>query len=91
MQSKSTFSNLFWTYTARSKINKTNIYVKITVNGQKSKGNSVESRTVNLYLDEVKADKFQCYRDLKQEGKVLTANLIKSRYLGEDIHLLYHH
>jgi len=33
----------------------------------------------------VKADIFLCYRDLKQEGKVLTANLIKSRYLGEDI------
>jgi len=105
MQSKLTFSILFWTYAARSKNNKTNIYVRITVNGQKanislkqkvdlhtwdskrqkSKGNSVKSRTVNLYLDEVKTDIFQCYRDLKQEGKVLTANLIKSRYLGEDI------
>ena len=68
MQSKSTFSILFWTYDARSKNNKTNIYARITVNEQKanislkqkvnlpiwdskrqkSKGNSIESRTVNL-------------------------------------------
>ena len=33
----------------------------------------------------MKADLFQYYRDLKHEGKVLTAKLIKSRYLGEYI------
>ncbi len=37
---------------------------------QKSKGNGVESRTVNPYLDEVKADLVQCYRALKQGNRV---------------------
>lgn len=88
MRSSSIFSILFWTYAGRAKNNKTNIYVGITVNGQKinislktkvdvntwdsirqkSKGNGVESRTVNLYLDEEKADLVQCYRDLKHEN-----------------------
>ena len=52
---------------------------------QKAKGNGKTSRAVNLYLDDVKSDLVQCYRDLKREEKVLTPNLIKARYLGEDI------
>ncbi len=51
---------------------------------QKAKGNGEASRTLNLYLDEVKSDIFQCYNDLKREDQVLTAELIKARYLGED-------
>ncbi|WP_338359713.1 site-specific integrase [Yeosuana marina] len=52
--------------------------------GQKVRGNSAIAREINLYLDEVKSDIVQCYRDLKMEKRILTAELIKSRYLGED-------
>jgi integrase/recombinase XerD len=52
--------------------------------GQKVKGNSAIAREMNLYLDEVKSAIVQCYRDLKIENRILTAELIKARYLGED-------
>ncbi len=52
--------------------------------GQKMRGNSAIAREMNLYLDEVKSGIVQCYRDLKMEKRILTAELIKARYLGED-------
>ncbi|PJB20687.1 MAG: integrase [Flavobacteriaceae bacterium CG_4_9_14_3_um_filter_33_16] len=51
---------------------------------QKVRGNSPSTKEINLYLDEVKSGIVQCYRDLKAEKRVLTADLIKARYLGED-------
>jgi len=51
---------------------------------QKAKGNGKKSREINLYLDEVKSDIVKCYRDLKSESRVLTPQLIKARFLGED-------
>lgn len=37
-----------------------------------------------MHLAEIKSEIIQCYRDLKSEGKLVTAELIKARYLGED-------
>lgn len=51
---------------------------------QKLKGNSPTVKVMNLYLDEVKSGIVQCYRELKMENRILTAELIKARYLGED-------
>jgi len=51
---------------------------------QKAKGNTAESRQINLYLDDVKSKIVNCYRDLSNESKVVTAQLVKARYLGED-------
>ena len=51
---------------------------------QKAKGNGNATKRINFYLDEVKSDLVQCYRDLKAESKVITPKLIKARYLGED-------
>lgn len=51
---------------------------------QKMMGNCAAAREMNLYLDEVKSDIIQCYRDLKSENRIITAELIKARYLGED-------
>jgi len=51
---------------------------------QKAKGNGATARKINLYLDEVKSDIVHCQRDLKRENRVLNAQLIKARYLGED-------
>ncbi len=104
MRTSSTFSILFWIYGSRVIDNKSNIYVRITLNGkrvnlslkqkididswypkrQKVKGNSSNARRINSYLDDVKSELIQCYRDLKSERSVLTPQLIKSRYLGED-------
>ncbi|WP_066223690.1 site-specific integrase [Formosa haliotis] len=104
MRTSLTFSVLFWIYSKRAKNNQTNIYARITMNGEKVNislrqkvdvdawnaksqkviGNSPAAKQMNLYLDEVKSDIIQCYRDLKSENKVLSAGLIKSRYLGED-------
>lgn len=54
------------------------------VKRQKVKGNGTNAREINLYLDEVKSTIFQCYRDLKLENRVLSPQLIKARFLGED-------
>ncbi|WP_317173191.1 site-specific integrase [Maribacter aquimaris] len=51
---------------------------------QKVKGNSEIAKTLNYYLDETKAELIQSYRDLKNDGKVVNAELVKARYLGED-------
>lgn len=51
---------------------------------QKAKGFGKNSKSINYYLDEVKSELVQSYRDLKNEGKVVTAELVKARYLGED-------
>lgn len=51
---------------------------------QRVKGNSSDARQINAYLDNVKSELVQSYRDLKSEKTVLTPQLIKSRYLGED-------
>ena len=51
---------------------------------QKLKGNSPTVKVMNLYLDEVKSGIVQCYRELKMANRILTAELIKARYLGED-------
>ena len=83
-------SNIYARITVNSK--KVNISLKQKVNvdlwnsqRQKVKGNGQVSRMINLYLDEVKSEIVQCYRDLKSEIRVVTPQLIKARYLGEDI------
>lgn len=51
---------------------------------QKIKGNGAKVKEQNFYLDEIKSEIIQCYRDLKAENRVISAELVKSRYLGED-------
>lgn len=82
-------SNIYARITINSK--KVNISLKQKVNidswdsrRQKAKGNGQASRELNFYLDEVKSELVQCYRDLKTETRVVTPPLIKARYLGED-------
>lgn len=105
MRAKLTFSILFWIYGSRADgNNSSNIYARITLNGQKlnfsvkrkinvdswdskrqrARGNSEKSRAINYYLDEVKSELVSSYRDLKAESKVITPQLIKARFLGDD-------
>jgi site-specific recombinase XerD len=78
---------------ARVTINKQRVSIslkhKINLNSwdslkQKAKGSGEIARRTNYYLDETKSELIKSYRDLKTEGKVVTAELIKARYLGED-------
>ena len=51
---------------------------------QKMKGNCAKANELNQYLNEVKSEIVQCYRGLKSEERVLSADLVKARFLGED-------
>ena len=50
---------------------------------QRAKGNGETSRTLNQYLDQVHSQLFQCFKNLKLSGKLITAELIKAQYLEE--------
>ncbi|NEW79874.1 MAG: site-specific integrase [Gelidibacter sp.] len=50
----------------------------------RAKGNTQEARILNQYLDQVQAKFFESYQDLRAEDKLITAEIIKARFLGED-------
>ncbi|MHB1197856.1 MAG: phage integrase SAM-like domain-containing protein, partial [Lutibacter sp.] len=69
---------------------RTNISLKRKINidswdksKSKAKGNSQDARLLNLYMDQVKAKIFKTSQDLDNQGKLITAQLIKSTFLGE--------
>jgi len=47
-------------------------------------GTSQKTRLLNSYLDEVYTQIMEAYKQLLREGKVITAQAIKARYLGQD-------
>ena len=53
-------------------------------NKSKVKGNTQKARTTNNYIEQVKAKLFQSYQNLRLEDKLITAQAIKSNFLGED-------
>lgn len=50
----------------------------------RARGSSQQARILNSYLDETHSHIFKCYRELKIEQKIITAQTVKSRYLGND-------
>lgn len=50
----------------------------------KAKGNSSEARILNQFLKKEEAKIAKAYQDLEYEGKLITSQLLKSRYLGTD-------
>ena len=89
---KNNSSNIYVRITVNGKKANTSLKQKVNITSwdskrQRIKGNSAKARTINLYLDEVKSDLVQSYRDLKSESKVLTPHLVKARYLGEDLRI----
>ncbi len=48
------------------------------------KGRGELTRLTNDYLDQIQIKLFQCYQDLKNEDRIITAKIIKSRFLGTD-------
>jgi integrase/recombinase XerD len=86
---KNNLSNIYVRITVNGKKVNLSINQKADISSwdskrQRIKGNSNQARTINLLLDDVKSGIVQCYRDLEREDKVLSAQLIKARFLGED-------
>ncbi|MDO6803020.1 site-specific integrase [Wenyingzhuangia sp. 1_MG-2023] len=50
----------------------------------KIKGNTIEARQINVFLDKQKEKINKAYQELEYEGKLITAQLVKARYLGSD-------
>lgn len=50
---------------------------------QRASGRNLESRQLNIYLDQVYSKIFQIYQDLTYQGELVSAELIKSHFTGE--------
>jgi site-specific recombinase XerD len=50
----------------------------------KVRGTKKESRILNRYIDQVRSRIFEAYEQLNYENKLITAQGIKARFLGED-------
>lgn len=53
-------------------------------NKGKAKGTKQSSRLLNKYLEQVRAKIYEAYEDLLSEDNLITAQAIKSKFLGED-------
>lgn len=51
---------------------------------QRLKGKCSKSKDLNQFLDQEHSRLFQCYQELKVEGKVITPENIKAKYFGEN-------
>lgn len=54
---------------------------------QRVSGKSQNSKELNQFLDQEHSKLFQCYQELRVEGKVISPENIKSRYFGDREHL----
>ncbi|WP_417881829.1 site-specific integrase [Xanthomarina gelatinilytica] len=50
----------------------------------KVKGTNQQARTINEFLDQVSSELHQAKNELKSEGKIISAQTVKARYLKED-------
>ncbi len=51
---------------------------------QRSVGTCQSSKQTNLYLEQVRSQLFEIYQDLRLKKELITPELIKSKYLGEE-------
>ncbi|WP_417371671.1 phage integrase SAM-like domain and Arm DNA-binding domain-containing protein [Gelidibacter japonicus] len=56
-------------------------------NKNRARGSSYKTKVLNTYLDQVYSHLLDCHRQLLEEGKIVTANAVKARYLGLDENL----
>ena len=49
-----------------------------------AKGNRQETKILNAYLEQVRNQLYDCQQQLERERKLITAESIKGRYLGQD-------
>lgn len=88
-RAKNNQANLYVRITVNGK--KVNISLKQKVDislwdpsKQRMKGKSEIHRNLNYYLDRVHSQLIQIYQDLKFKGQLITCEIMKSQYLGED-------
>lgn len=54
------------------------------ISKKRVKGHTTSAKQINNYLDQTYTNLFQVYQDLKYKGELITAQLIKATYLGEN-------
>ena len=88
-RAKNNSAELYARITVNSKRANISLKKKIDINTwdkakSRVKGNSQEARIINQYIGQTKSSVFQTYQELKSERKLITAQLIKARFLGTD-------
>ena len=88
-RAKNNSAELYARITVNSKRANISLKKKIGINTwdkakSRVKGNSQEARIINQYIEQTKSSIFQTYQELKSERKLITAQLIKARFLGTD-------
>jgi site-specific recombinase XerD len=88
-RAKNNVAELYARITVNSKRANISLKKKIDVNNWNKakacvKGNSQKARIINQSIEQTKANIFQAYQDLKSERKLLSAQLIKARFLGTE-------
>lgn len=53
-------------------------------NRSMAKGTRHDIKILNTYLEQVRTRLYECHQQLEKERKLVTAEAIKSRYLGQD-------
>ena len=48
------------------------------------RGNSQEARILNNHIEQTRSGLYDCYGQLKKDGKFISASVVKSRFLGTD-------
>ena len=53
-------------------------------NSKKTTSRTTEGKALNHYLDQVQAKLLECYKELSSGFKLVTANGIKAKFLGQE-------
>lgn len=54
------------------------------IRSKRVKGNSSEARKINNQIDQTRAQLYEIYQELKYKNELITAQLIKAKFNGED-------
>ncbi|MDO3695895.1 phage integrase SAM-like domain-containing protein [Wenyingzhuangia sp. chi5] len=83
------YAIIYFRITINSKRSNISLNKKIKIDSwdnskSKIKGNSNEARVLNQFIKEEEAKVSNAYRELELEGKLITSQRVKARYLGLD-------
>lgn len=88
-RSNSNLLNIYCRITVNGKRAEMSLKRSISMNSwdvskSKARGTTTKTRILNNYLDSVYSKLLNCYKQLLEEDKIITANSIKNRFLGHD-------
>ena len=88
-RSNSNLLNIYCRITVNGKRAEISLKRSVSVNNwdvskSKARGTTTKTRVLNNYLDSVYSKLLNCYKQLLEEDKIITANSIKNRFLGND-------